>query len=61
MVTNAEKLGGPLTAGDAPRITKVGKVIMKFNLDDPPQPINVFREEAMYILPLKCQGICLKI
>jgi lipopolysaccharide/colanic/teichoic acid biosynthesis glycosyltransferase len=43
MVVNAEKLGGPPTADDDPRITKMGKFIRKVKLDDPPQLINVFR------------------
>src|SRR3989338_7668811 len=42
MVDNAENLGGPSTAGDDPRLTKIGILLKKYQLDELPQLINVF-------------------
>jgi len=36
MVVNAEKMGGPSTADDDPRITKIGKFMRKLKLDELP-------------------------
>ena len=41
MVKNAEALGGPSTASDDPRLTKIGKFLKKYQLDELPQLINV--------------------
>ena len=51
MVINAEKLGGPSTADDDPRISKVGKFIRKFKVDELPQLINVLKGEMSIVGP----------
>ncbi len=51
MVPNAEKLGGPSTAEDDSRLTKIGKILKKFQLDELPQLINVFKGEMSFVGP----------
>ena len=41
MVINADKIGGPSTPMDDPRLTKAGRTLKKFQLDELPQLINV--------------------
>ena len=52
MVANAEKNGGPSTAADDPRLTKIGrKFVKRFNLDELPQFINVLKGEMSIVGP----------
>lgn len=51
MVVNAENLGGPSTANEDPRLTKIGKHIRKYKLDELPQLINVLKGEMSFVGP----------
>lgn len=41
MVINADKIGGPSTAGDDSRLTNIGKILRRFKLDELPELANV--------------------
>ena len=49
MVQNAESLGTQVTVKNDSRITRVGKVLRKFRLDELPQLINVFIGDMSFV------------
>jgi lipopolysaccharide/colanic/teichoic acid biosynthesis glycosyltransferase len=51
MVPDAEKLGGPSTAGDDKRLLKIGHFLKKYQLDELPQLINVLKGEMSLVGP----------
>ena len=51
MVFDAEKVGGPSTALNDPRLTKFGKFLRKFKLDEFPQLINILKGEMSLVGP----------
>lgn len=51
MVVNADRIGGPSTPDDDPRITRVGKFLRKYKLDEMPQLMNVLVGEMSFVGP----------
>lgn len=51
MIENSEKLGAQVTKKDDPRITKVGKFLRKYKLDELPQLLNVLKGNMNLVGP----------
>jgi lipopolysaccharide/colanic/teichoic acid biosynthesis glycosyltransferase len=51
MVANAEALGGPSTALNDVRLTRTGKFLRKYKLDELPQLINILHGEMSFVGP----------
>jgi lipopolysaccharide/colanic/teichoic acid biosynthesis glycosyltransferase len=51
MVEDAPDRGGPITVGDDPRITRVGRFFRKTKLDELPQLINVLKGDMSLVGP----------
>lgn len=49
MVENAESLGSQVTAGEDPRITKCGRWLRKFRIDEVPQLFNILKGELSFV------------
>ncbi len=51
MIQDAPKLGGPITFGADPRITRLGNILRQTKIDELPQLINVLRGEMSLVGP----------
>lgn len=51
MVVDADKIGGPSTAFDDERLTKIGKFLRRYKIDEFPQLINILKGDMSFVGP----------
>jgi len=49
MVNNAEKIGSQVTTSNDSRVTRVGRIIRKYRLDEIPQLINIIKGDMSFV------------